>query len=472
MSSGSNKPAEGIAGRESSRNAGPHTWRSLGARLALWYVLVTLGSFLIAAGVFAFRMQESMQREGQRSAESALERYRLALENGGTAALESMFDCSPVPQPGLALRLTDERDVELFGVSSDDASRRMVAVGGERGEPPGLPLEWHVARAEVSQRRRLSLAVYDEPAGHLWRVLRETSWLIFGLGLGLAVLGAAVITRRTLRPVTDLARATRRIVESGDLGLRVETRASTDELVQLTQLFNRMLAKNEALVKAMRESLDYVAHDLRTPLTRLRAGAELALGEAADVEKERNALAAVIEESDRLLGMLTTLTDIVEAEAGAMRLDRQAEDLGAIVRDAVEVYEFVAKEAGVSVVTHIASDAKIFADRRRISQVCANLIDNAIKYTPAGGRVEVSVIGEGSSALLRISDTGIGIASEDCARVWDRLFRADRSRGEPGLGLGLSLVKAVVEAHGGEVRLESEIGAGSTFEVRLPRLSS
>jgi signal transduction histidine kinase len=470
MSSGSNKPAEGIAGRESSRAVGPRTWRSLGARLALWYVLVTLGSFLVAAAVFAVRVQESMQREGQRSAESALERYRLALENGGTAALESMFDCSPGPQPGLALRLTDERDVELFGVSSDETSRRIVAVPNERSEAAGLPVEWHVARAEVSQRRRLSLAVRDEPAGRLWRVLRETSWIIFGLGLGLAVLGAAVITRRTLRPVTDLARATRRIVESGDLGLRVETRASTDELVQLTQLFNRMLARNESLVKAMRESLDYVAHDLRTPLTRLRAGAELALREAADVEKERNALAAVIEESDRLLGMLTTLTDIVEAEAGAMRLDRHAEDLGAIVHEAIEVYEFVAKEAGVSVVTHIDGDAKVFADRRRISQVCANLIDNAIKYSPAGGRVELSVRCEGSSAVLRISDTGIGIASEDQPRVWDRLFRADRSRGEPGLGLGLSLVKAVVVAHGGEVKLESEIGAGSTFEVRLPRL--
>jgi signal transduction histidine kinase len=472
MSSGPNSQTGAIAGGARSRTAGPRTWRSLGARLALWYVLVTLGSFLVAAAVFALRIQESMQRKGQQSAESALERYRLALENGGTAALQSMFDCSPGPRPSLALRLTDERDVELFGISSDETSRRVAATPGERGQVAGPSLEWHVARAQVSQRRKLALALHDEPTDHLWRELRETSWGIFGLGLGLAILGAMVITRRTLRPVTDLARATRQIVESGDLSLRVETRASTDELTQLTQLFNCMLAKNEALVKAMRESLDYVAHDLRTPLTRLRVGAELALHGGADAEKGRDALAAVIEESDRVLGMLTTLTDIVEAEAGAMRLDRQAEDLGTIAREAIELYEFVAKEAGVNVVTHIAGDAKIFADRRRISQVCANLIDNAIKYTPAGGRVEVSVLVDASRAILRISDTGIGIAPEDRTRVWDRLFRADRSRGEPGLGLGLSLVKAVVEAHGGEVRLETEMGAGSTFEVRLDRLPS
>ena len=367
-----------------SRGKASRTWRSLGARLALWYVAVTLASFLAAAAVFALRMQASMEREGQKSAEGALERYRQALESGGTAALQSMFDCSPGPRPSVALRLTDERDIEVFGVSSDEASRRAAVESTEHGKGAAPP-EWHVVQAEVSQRRRLSLALRDEPAGRLWRELRETSWSIFGLGLGLAILGAMLITRRTLRPVTDLARATRQIVESGDLGLRVQTRASTDELAQLTQQFNRMLEKNQGLVKAMRDSLDYVAHDLRTPLTRLRAGAELALRGPADGNKERDALAEVVEESDRLLGMLTTLTDIIEAEAGAMRLEKRLEDLGAMAREAVELYEFVAKEAGVSVVTHLGSDAKIVADRRRISQVCANLIDNAIKYTRPGG---------------------------------------------------------------------------------------
>jgi signal transduction histidine kinase len=288
-------------------------------------------------------------------------------------------------------------------------------------------------------------------------------------GLAFAIVGAFVITRRALRPIGDLARATQGIVDSGDLGLRVETRGTADGLDRLGALFNRMLSRNEALVRAMKESLDNVAHDLRTPMARLRAGAELALQEGADAAHLREALAETIEESDRVLGMLTTLMDITEAETGAMRLHKSSEDLAAIAREAIDLYDLVSSERGVHIVTRLTPGVIVSADRARIRQVCANLIDNAVKYTAPGGRVEVTVTSEGTTGIVSISDTGMGISPEDRSRVWDRLYRGDRSRTERGLGLGLSLVKAVVEAHGGEVRLQSDIGVGSTFEVRLPR---
>ncbi|MGO8994104.1 MAG: sensor histidine kinase [Polyangiaceae bacterium] len=453
--------------------AGTRAWRSLGTHLAIWYVTVTLGSFLTLATILPLGMHVWTERDGQRSAESLLERYKDVLELGGTDALRAMFACGAAPAPSVAIRLRDQQHIEVYRASSDDASSRVATALGEGGAGHvGLrktPAGWHFASVSVSEGRRLELVLHDDAAPRLWSRAREASLLILGCGLASAVLGAFVITRRALRPVGDLARATQDILASGDLALRVRTRGTADDLDQLAALFNRMLGRNEALVRAMKESLDNVAHDLRTPLARLRAGAELALREPTDPASAREALAEAIEESDRVLGMLSTLMDISEAEVGAMRLDRQPADLADIAREAVELYDLVSNERGVHIVTRLAPGVLVLVDRARIRQVCANLIDNAIKYTAPGGRVEVTVSGEEAWGVVSIADTGRGIPPEERPRVWDRLFRGDRSRTERGLGLGLSLVKAVAEAHGGEVCLQSEVGVGSTFEVRLPR---
>lgn len=455
--------------------AGTRAWRSLGARLAIFYVLVTLGSSLAVAVVFALRTDALAQQEGQRSADSTLEQYRRALEQGGVAALRAMAEREGA-KPGYALRLTDEREVEVLAMTSDPESQRAATALREQreGQAASGPLrarpDWSLAATRVSEGRRLEVVVHNDVGKRLWAHAFQDLALIFGVGLIAAIAGAFVISRRALRPVTDLAQATQRILDSGDLALRVPERGA-DDLDELTRLFNRMLTRNEALVRAMRESLDNVAHDLRTPLARLRAGAELALGDAADADKARDALADTIEESDRVLAMLTTLMDITEAETGTMRLHKRAEDLEGITREAVELYEHVSSERGVHVVTRLAPGVEVLVDRQRILQVTANLLDNAIKYTAAGGSVEVAVTRDETWGTVAIRDTGIGISPEDRPHVWERLYRGDRSRTERGLGLGLSLVKAVVEAHGGEVELRSAVGEGSTFEVRLPLAS-
>ncbi|MEO8698315.1 MAG: HAMP domain-containing sensor histidine kinase, partial [Acidimicrobiales bacterium] len=207
----------------------------------------------------------------------------------------------------------------------------------------------------------------------------------------------------------------------------------------------------------------------RTPLARLRGTAELALAGPPDVDRYREALADCVEESDRVLVMLNTLMDISEAESGAMLLRREPVRLAEIVARAVDLYQEVADTKGVALaVVAPAGDAVVSADRTRMEQVAANLIDNALKYTPAGGRVTVEYREDGGRALLRVADTGPGIPADELHRIWDRLFRGDVSRTERGLGLGLSLVKAIVEAHGGTASAASEPGHGAVFTIALP----
>lgn len=458
--------------RASRPVAGTRAWRTLGTRLALFYLVVALGSSLAVALLYALRTDALARQEGQQTADSTLAQYRSALEAGGIAGLRALAERDG-SKPGYAVRLTDERQVEVLSMTSDAESGRVATALRQDGEgrahsgPLRAERDWNVAATRVSEGRRLEVVVHNDVGKRLWAHAFQDLALIFGVGLVAAICGAFLISRRVLRPVSDLAQATQRILDSGDLALRVPERGA-DDLDELTRLFNRMLARNEALVRAMRESLDNVAHDLRTPLARLRAGAELALGDAADAGKAREALADTIEESDRVLAMLTTLMDITEAETGTMRLAARAEDLSSLAREAVELYEHVSSERGVHVVTRLGAGVEVEVDRQRVLQIIANLLDNAIKYTAPGGNVDVVVTKDLAWGTVAIRDTGVGISAEDRPHVWERLYRGDRSRTERGLGLGLSLVKAIVEAHGGEVELRSTVGEGSTFEVRLP----
>ncbi len=281
--------------------------------------------------------------------------------------------------------------------------------------------------------------------------------------------GGLYFAMGALSPVRRLIQTTRRIIETGSLEARIPAPRVNDELGQLVGLFNTMLEKIESLVRGMRGALDNVAHDLRTPLTRLRAAAEVALQEPQEPQRWRLGLAECIEQSGELLAFIRKLMDISEAETGAMRLESKEQDLAPIIADLAELYGYVADEKGIAIRVIMPPTLPAVVDASRVRQVMANLLDNAVKYTPrGGGSIEVRARPEDGEIVIEVEDTGIGIAPDEIGRIWDRLFRGRHSRVEPGLGLGLNLVKAVVAAHGGSVDVRSTLGRGSTFIVRLP----
>lgn len=285
---------------------------------------------------------------------------------------------------------------------------------------------------------------------------------------GLSLFGGFLFSSRSLKPIRHLVEVTRGIIDTGKMNARVPSRGSGDELDELVNLFNRMLAKIDSLITGMRQSLDNVAHDLRTPMTHLRGTAELALQGREQISAYQEALATCMEESERILNMLSTLMDISEAETGVMKLDRKTIDLSSVIDDMVELYSYGAEEKNIAIAREPGESITIQADLNRIRQVIANLLDNAVKYTDEEGTVTVTVRRQDEEAVVTIQDTGSGIPENDLPQIWDRLFRADQSRSQPGLGLGLGLVRAIVEAHGGHVEVRSEPGKGSIFSIHLP----
>jgi len=283
--------------------------------------------------------------------------------------------------------------------------------------------------------------------------------------VGLA--GGALLTHFALAPLRALEGTLRAILRTGRFDARVATRASRDPLDELGGLVNDMLGRIQVLLTGMRGALDNVAHDLRTPLTRFRAVAESALL-AGDPAAMRDGLARALDEADRVNATLTALMDISEAETGTMALDRGAVLLAEVVREAIDLYADEAEDKGVTLASTVPPHLAVVADGTRLRQVLANLIANAVKYTSRDGRIDVAGTAQAGSVIVTVRDTGMGIAAADLPFVWDRLYRTDASRASRGLGLGLSLVKAIVEAHGGQVGVTSALGEGTAFSITLP----
>ncbi len=456
-------------------------WHSLAFRLTLWYALVFV---LLAMTAFALFYLLIVRVIDQRTDEDLLTNAnRLGqiynLEGSEMLQRAALLQVQSVGEHKMFFRLFYATGI--FYSSSNMAfwksigiDRRAVddlLVKGRTYSYATQPIPDRPFKARVIYRRfgaaiMLQMGYSLEAENRLLQSFQRIFMITMVALLGLAVMVGWFMARRALAGVASVTRTARQISEE-DLETRVPVFHQHNEIDQLAVTFNQMLDRIQHLVKGIRQMNDNIAHDLRSPITRIRGLAEVTLG-GADLAEYQGMAASTIEECDWLLHMINTMLTISRTEAGLDPKSFRRLDLSALAHDACALFQPLAEDKGIQMQAEAQGGCPVLGDAAMLQRLLANLIDNAIKYTPTGGRVRVGVTCDGESARLEVEDNGTGIATEDHARVFERFFRGDRSRSQEGAGLGLSLALAIARAHGGDISLTSRPEQGSLFTVRLP----
>lgn len=356
---------------------------------------------------------------------------------------------------------------------------RQYVAGNLREWPAGIEKHGDLLEFPLDEDENARGRTYSLPTGEQLLVARNVSERVrfralirnaFAAALVLTVLlgvsGAYLLSRRVSRHLDEINQNSEEILQ-GNLDLRMPETGRGDEFDELSHNLNRMLDRISTLMSAMREVTDDIAHDMRSPISRLRSRIEVALLGKDDPVAYRAALEGTIDDADAILAMFNALLTIAHAESGEPRKNFEPVDLRKVAADAVEIYEPAAEEAGLSLVMEESPSIRLSGNPNLLGQAVTNLLDNAMKYVPSGGTVRCRVETDGSRARLIVADDGPGVPDDFFEKAFDRFSRLEESRTSPGSGLGLSLVRAIAHLHDGDVRLRS--GApGLVVIVDLP----
>jgi len=447
--------------------------RSVRLRLTLWYAAalgVILLAFAVAVYAYAYRSLNAQVKAQLARDFASIE--KLAREDPG--------ELGELDEHGVATLFWVDADSKLLYAASgwqrlgfEDAVSRM---------PPGKD-HAHVViagrryRIEIrtlvdgGHTYRLAAATDEEAAQHALSDLAEILAIAAPLALLVACIGGYFLAGRMLAPVAAMASKARQITAER-LSERLPIENRDDEFGKLAHVFNHTLARLEESFQRLRQFTADASHELRTPLTAMRSVGEVALQDRRDAEAYREAIGSMLEEVDRLTRLVESLLHLTRADTGRAELRPEPLDVVTLVRQTVEHLRVLAEEKSQSLRLDLPNGATVRADRDTLRQALINLLDNAIKYSPPGGPIEVSVCELADCVAIAVTDAGPGIAVDQQPRVFDRFYRVDKARAREagGVGLGLAIAKWAVEANGGKIEVDSEPGRGSSFRIVLPKL--
>lgn len=455
--------------------------RSVAFRQAIIYAMLFSFSVTLLAGFFYWSTAGYLARQAEAAIEAEqvamAERYRSQGLAGLTAFIRERLSRQPAGPEIYLLTGPDFRRLagNLSGWPEEEPGAEgwvRFRLGGQRGEETRvrwasakafrLPGGFHVLVGRDMQELEAMLAT----------IVRTLFWSL-GITVVMALAGGALMGRAASNRVRDINRTIRRIM-AGDLSQRMPRNNSGDEFDRLSGNLNRMLDRIVTLMDGVRQVSDNIAHDLKTPLARMRNRLEelqQRLDAGADAATLRAGVEDAIGEADALLETFGALLRIARIESSARRAGFDEVELGELSRDVVELYEPLAEERGQRLLVEATAARRVLGDRDLLFQALANLVDNAIKYAPAGGSIRVSAHGASEASILSVADDGPGIPPSHRDKVFQRFWRADDSRSSPGSGLGLSLVDAVAALHGAEVVLQ-DAAPGLRVELRFPAQAS
>ena len=452
--------------------------RRINVRLTLIVTLAAAVSSVVVYGILLASLFIGFGDQDRAELDSRLLSYWADWQFGGNDAVLERAAADMKEHGGRPfLLMLDAPDGEMLGAiipggweqfNLMDSDRALLNHGSyEILRNDSIPYALLITGAVLDDGTRLFVGVSTENRQFLVGMYqRNYPWALAAIIIA-GILVGIISSRRLLFPIVSLNDEIDHIIITGDLSRRLDSPGTGDQLDGLISRYNLLLDRVESLIGGMRDTLDAVAHDLRTPLTRLRGHAELALrkGESGEYEE---ALAFVVEQTDLAGALLSALMDIAEAEQGMLHLDGVPCNLSILAAEVCDMYELIAEEKDQTLHLDAPESVPLLGDPVRLRQILGNLVDNAVKYGPEGGDIDIRCGTGGGLSWAEVTDDGPGIPDEEIKRVFERLYRGDRSRGSRGLGLGLSMVKALVEAHGGSVGVSDVKGRGACFRVNFP----